>query len=44
MPLPAGFPIRDNRPGDDTHARDYDPNSGSWSRPATPAPAEDGTK
>ncbi|MEC3995011.1 hypothetical protein VSR01_16320 [Actinacidiphila sp. DG2A-62] len=39
MPLPS-MPIRDNRPGDEPHAREYDPNTGGWTRPATaPAPA-----
>lgn len=39
MPLP-GFPIRDNRPGDDEHARDYDPNAGGWTQPAPPPAPE----
>lgn len=37
MPLP-GFPIRDNRPGDETHAREYDPSAGGWTKPVQPTP------
>lgn len=32
-PLPGHFPIRDNRPGDEPHAREYDPDAGGWTRP-----------
>jgi hypothetical protein len=39
MPLP-GFPIRDNKPGDEKHAREYDPATGDWSKPVVPDPDE----
>lgn len=38
MPLPS-MPIRDNRPGDEPHAREYDPATGGWTHPiTTPTP------
>lgn len=40
MPLPGNFPIRDNRPGDERHAREYDPATGDWSTPV-PIPEPD---
>lgn len=36
----TAMPIRDNRPGDEEHAREYDEESGGWTRPA-PAPEPD---
>jgi hypothetical protein len=38
MPLPQ-MPIRDNQPGDEQHAREYDERTGGWTRPVPP-PAE----
>lgn len=29
----TAMPIRDNRPGDDDHAREYDPATGGWTKP-----------
>lgn len=34
MALPS-MPTRDPRPGDDPHAREYDPATGGWTRPIT---------
>jgi hypothetical protein len=36
MPLP-GFPTRDPRPDDGQHAREYDPDTGGWTKPTAPA-------
>jgi hypothetical protein len=39
MALPS-MPTRDPRPGDEPHAREFDPATGGWTRPvATPTPA-----
>jgi hypothetical protein len=35
------MPIRDNRDGDDPHAREYDPATGGWTKPVEPAPDKD---
>lgn len=32
------MPIRDNQPGDDPHAREYDEATGGWTKPVQPDP------
>lgn len=39
-PLPGHFPIRDNRPGDESHAREFDEETGGWTKPV-PVPESD---
>jgi hypothetical protein len=34
------MPIRDNRPGDDEHAREYDTAAGGWTKPPAPQPKQ----
>jgi hypothetical protein len=32
----TAMPIRDNRPGDQDHAREYDEKTGGWTKPVAP--------